>query len=163
MHQALWMQPPPIGIIFSIDELLLILFEIIFLVCVTLRHRSSPYYLMDAETTALLKLESTRKRDDVKPFSRLLILGMVDYAYFMIGCFGGLIATLSNIGWQVSFGKLIKASIHAKPEDVTDAVHLQILSCVALYCGNALQLCFVEAAGVRLVTRIQRFTFTCGM
>ena len=44
-----------------------------------------------------------------------------------------------------------------------NAVHLQILSCAALYVGNALQLCFIEAAGVRLVTRIQRFVFMAMM
>ena len=143
--------------------LLLVIFEIFFIACVTLRHRSSPYYLMDAETSALLKLESTRKKGDTKPFMRLVILGMVDYAYLLIGCIGGLLATLSNIGWQVSFGELIKSSIHFDKPGVTNAVHLQILSCVALYCGNALQLCFVEAAGVRLVTRIQRFVFMAMM
>ena len=55
-----------VSLVFTIIELGLI-------VIVTLRHRSSPYYLMDAETTALLKLESTRKKGDVKPFVRLVI------------------------------------------------------------------------------------------
>ena len=95
---------------------------------------------MDAETTALLKLESTRK-GDVKPFVRLVILGMVDYAYLLFGCIGGLLATVSNIGWQVSFGELIKSSIHFDKPGLMNAVHLQILSCAALYIGNALQLC----------------------
>ena len=145
-----------VSLVFTIIELGLI-------VIVTLRHRSSPYYLMDAETTALLKLESTRKKGDVKPFVRLVILGMVDYAYLIIGCIGGLLATVSNIGWQVSFGELIKSSIHFDKPGLMNAVHLQILSCAALYVGNALQLCFIEAAGVRLVTRIQRFVFMAMM
>lgn len=137
--------------------------ELSLIALVTLRHRSSPYYLMDAETTALSKLESTREKGDVKPFVRLVILGLVDYAYLLVGCVGGLLATVSNIGWQVSFGELIKSSIHFDKSGLMNAVHLQILSCAALYTGNALQLCFVEAAGVRLVTRIQRFVFMAMM
>lgn len=126
------------------------------------RRSSAKLYLLTAESEAMMELEETRK-NGAKAWNRLLSLCKVDYIYFITGCFGGLLATVANIGWQVSFGKLMQGAISQEKSKFLAAVHLQILSCSALYAGNALQLCFVEAAGMRLVTRIQRFTFMAMM
>ena len=122
------------------------------------RHRSSPLYLLNAETAAFMSLEKQRV-NGTKPYVRLLTMCKVDYLLFVFGCLGGLCATLSNIGWQVCFGRMLRSVISQDKDGLVDALQLQIVSCVGLYAGNSLQLCFVEAAGTRLVTRIQRFVF----
>eukprot|EP00945_MAST-04E_sp_MAST-4E-sp1_P005723 g5723.t1 len=135
----------------------------VLLLCLTMyRHRSAPLYLIHSESVCFAELEQSRV-DETNAWSRLASMCKVDYAFFLAGCFGGLLATVANIGWQISFGNLIAASIHFDKPALHVAVHLQILSCAALYIGNSLQLCFVEAAGMRLVTRIQRFVFMAMM
>lgn len=125
----------------------------------TWRQRSSPLFLLNAETNAFIALEKQRK-NGTKPYIRLLTLCKVDYLLFVFGCLGGLFATLSNIGWQICFGRMLHSVISQDKDALVAAIRLQVLSCVALYLGNSMQLCFVEAAGTRLVTRIQRFVFT---
>ena len=69
-----------------------------------------------------------------------------------------MVASGSNIGFQVMFGTIIQ-DIFLKPHMLDSDTGIQMTFCVGMFLGNLLQMGFIEMAGTRLVTRVQRYTF----
>jgi hypothetical protein len=82
----------------------------------------------------------------------------VDFHLLLIGFSGAMIASGSNIGFQVMFGTILSDAV-VRPHMLDRDTAIQMTFCVGMFLGNLLQMGFIEMAGTRLVTRIQRYTF----
>lgn len=98
----------------------------------------------------------------MRPFWRLALFASVDWMLISAGIFGAVLASGANIGFQVMFGDIVK-SIFLEPESLDEKIRVQIACAVGIFVGNFLQMGCVEAAGMRLVARVQRFTFAAVM
>jgi ABC-type multidrug transport system fused ATPase/permease subunit len=119
------------------------------------RHTKSDLYTLESEATVLMQLH---KNPNLNNFRRLLLLASVDLSILLIGFFGAMVASGSNIGFQVMFGTIIQ-DIFLKPHMLDTDTGIQMIFCIGMFLGNLLQMGFIEMAGTRLVTRVQRYTF----
>ena len=119
------------------------------------RHRLSDLYMLESEATVLMSLH---EHPNVAGFKRLLLLASVDLSLLVIGFSGAIIASGSNIGFQVMFGTILEDLI-AKPHKLNHDSAIQMVFCFGMFLGNLLQMGFIEQAGTNLVTRVQRYTF----
>ena len=115
------------------------------------RHTKSDLYILESEATVLMQLQNN---PDMKIFRRLLLLASVDLSLLLIGFLGAMIASGSNIGFQVMFGTIIQ-DIILEPQELDSDTGIQMTFCVGMFLGNLLQMGFIEMAGTRLVTRVR--------
>ena len=119
------------------------------------RHIQSDLYTLESEASVLMSLQMY---PNLSSFRRLLMLASVDLSLLIIGFAGAMIASGSNIGFQVMFGTIIE-NIFLHPHSLDSDTAIQMIFCVGMFLGNFLQMGFIEMAGTRLVTRVQRYTF----
>ena len=119
------------------------------------RHTSSDLYTLESEASVLMALH---RQPHLSNFRRLLMFASVDLHLLLIGFSGAMIASGSNIGFQVMFGTILSDAV-VRPHMLDRDTAIQMTFCVGMFLGNLLQMGFIEMAGTRLVTRIQRYTF----
>merc|ERR1711871_1836909 len=119
------------------------------------RHTKSELYTLEAEASVL---DAFDNNPEFGNFRRLLLLAGVDVSFLCAGILGAGIASGCNIGFQVQFGNIIKVII-TDPDSLDAEITVQLLYALGMFLGNLMQMGFIEMAGTRLVTRIQRLTF----
>merc|ERR1711871_949684 len=73
-----------------------------------------------------------------------------------------MMAAGANIGFQVMFGKVLQAIVKSQLDgknELDSKIAIQLVCAFGIFLGNILQMGFIETAGTRLVTRLQRYTF----
>lgn len=125
------------------------------------RHMKSELYDLEREATVIFQYGGSpgQKRNI---FRRLLVFAGVDMALLITGILGSMIAAGSNIGFQVMFGKVLEAIVHAQlsgKNTLDGKIAIQLVYAFGIFLGNILQMGFIEMTGTRLVSRLQRYTF----
>jgi len=96
---------------------------------------------------------------------RLFMFASVDWLYLVISLLGALLFAGCDVAFNALFGHVIKAVLggieeHSNTELVRTSI-LMLLTSIGIGVGLLLQTGFVEMAGTRVVSRIQRLTFGC--
>ena len=125
------------------------------------RHIKSELYDLEREATVLFEYDTPGSTKQ-STFRRLLVLASVDIVLLVTGVLGSMIAAGANIGFQVMFGKVLQAIVQSQlsgKNELDGKIAIQLVCAFGIFLGNILQMGFIETAGTRLVTRLQRYTF----